>query len=272
MPCFNDGAYIEEAIESVNKQTYEDIEIIVIDDGSDDPGTVETIQKLSSENIRILRTNHVGPAAARNYGISKASGKYILPLDADDTIESDYIEKACSIIANDEKIGAVYCEADLFGERSGRWDLPNYSEDILLLDNIVFITALFRKRDWEIIGGYNENMAMGMEDYDFWISMLELGKKIVQIHEILFHYRIKKISRTTNLESNCQVMQQTYELIYDNHREYYQRNAEKYAKILRNALIEQVLIRKKYERIFGKVIKYKDYPVIGRVVKKIVET
>lgn len=185
MPCYNDGAYIEEAIASVKAQTYKDIELIVVDDGSNDDHTLKVLNdKVTDSDIKLIRTNRLRPAGARNAGIAEATGKYILPLDSDDTIEPDYVEKAVNILNTNNHIGVVYCYADLFGERSGRWDLPNYSLEKMLLDNIVFVTAMFYKEDWEKVGGFNTNMEHGMEDYDFWLSLLELGREIYQIPEV----------------------------------------------------------------------------------------
>lgn len=270
MPCYNDGKYIKEAIESVKKQTYPEWELIIIDDGSDDEETVKIIESIEDDRITVLHTEHLRPAGARNHGIKHAKGKYILPVDSDDKIDPTYMEKAVKKIEADEKLGVVYCEADLFGEKSGKWDLPAYSFDKMLLDNVVFVTALFYKTDWEKLGGFNTNMAAGMEDYDFWLGILGLGREIYQIPEILFHYRIKPVSRTTGFQSDYTQMQEVYRQMYDNHKEFYAEYNEKYAKILRDALIEQVAIRMKYESVFEKVQKYYKMPIIGKIIKKII--
>lgn len=269
MPCYNDGRYIEEAVESVFTQTYPDIELIVIDDGSDEQETLDVLERLR-DKIILLKTDHVRPAGARNYGIERASGKYILPLDSDDRIDKTYIEKAVHILENNKNIGVVYCEAELFGERSGKWELPQYSFEKMLLDNVVFVTTLFYREDWKIAGGFNTKMLAGMEDYDFWLSILSLGKEIYQIPEVLFYYRIKTVSRTTGFQSDCRQMQATYRQIYDNHREFYLKNSEKYAKILRDALIEQIAVRMKYEKIFEKVQRYYKWPIVGKILKKFI--
>lgn len=270
MPCYNDGAYIKEAIESVKAQTYKNWELIVIDDGSNDAETVKIINSIKDDRITVLHTQHLRPAGARNYGIQHATGKYILPVDSDDKIDLTYMEKAVNIIETNEKVGVVYCEADLFGEKSGKWDLPAYSFEKMLLDNIVFVTALFYKEDWEKLGGFNTNMTAGMEDYDFWLGILGLDKEIYQIPEILFHYRIKTVSRTTSFQSDYVQMQEIYRQMYDNHKEFYDNYSEQYAKVLRDALIEQIAIRMKYEKVFEKVQKYYKLPVIGKIIKKII--
>lgn len=269
MPCYNDGKYIRESIDSVKRQSYNNIEIIVVDDGSDDEETLKILQSLGNEVI-LLHTDHLRPAGARNYGISKATGKYIMPVDSDDTIDMYYIEKAVKMIQKYDEIGVVYCKADLFGEKSGIWDLPDYSFEKMLLDNVVFVTALFYKQDWEKVGGFNTHMLAGMEDYDFWISILALGRKIYQIPEILFHYRIKPVSRTTGFQSDYIQMQKTYRQIYDNHKNFYKDNCEEYAKVLRDALVEQVAIRMKYEKALEKMVRFYKIPVVGKIIKRFI--
>jgi len=268
MPCYNDGAYIREALASVNAQTYKDIEVIIIDDGSDDPNTLQILDNISESNIKLLKTKRLRPAGARNEGISQATGKYILPLDADDIIEPEYIEKAVSIMEKDERVGVVYCFAELFGERSGRWDLPNYSLEKMLLDNIVFVTALFYKEDWENVGGFNTNMKHGMEDYDFWLSILEIGREIHQIPEVLFRYRIKPTSRTTEFMTNVQIVQETYRHIYEHHPVLYEKYKDQYAVGLRAALIEQIFLNRALQDGITILEKIKRIPLLKTIIKK----
>lgn len=143
MPCYNDGRYIKEAIDSLRRQTYSNFELIIVDDGSDDSETVSILSTLNDGKTTVLHTNHLRPAGARNYGIERARGKYILPLDSDDTIEPTYLEKAVNVLETQPDIGVVYCQADLFGEKSGRWELPDYSRRAMLLDNIVLLHQCF---------------------------------------------------------------------------------------------------------------------------------
>jgi glycosyltransferase involved in cell wall biosynthesis len=268
MPCYNDGAYIEEAVASVYAQTYKDIELIIIDDGSDDEGTLNILNRIANTNMKLLRTNRLRPAGARNAGIEQATGKYILPLDSDDTIESNYVEKAVKILEENERIGVVYCYADLFGEKSGRWDLPNYSLEKMLLDNIVFVTAVFYKEDWERVGGFNTNMRHGMEDYDFWLSILEIGREIHQIPEVLFHYRIKPTSRTTEFLTNIQVVRETYRDIYLNHPVLYEKYKDQYAFGLRDALIEHIFLNRTLQESIVILEKIKRIPILKSIIKK----
>lgn len=271
MPCYNDGKYIMEAIDSIVKQTYQNWELIIVDDGSDDEETKRIINEIQNPKIKVFHTEHLRPAGARNYGIQKAEGTYILPVDSDDRIHEEYMEKAVKMIESNPRIGVVYCKAELFGEKSGSWNLPDYSFKHMLLDNIVFVTALFYKSDWEKVGGFNTSMAQGMEDYDFWLSILGLEREICQIPEVLFYYRIKPVSRTTNFQDNCVQVQNTYQQIYYNHKEFYQKHYDEYALVLRDALIEQIFIRRKYEERWEKISKMVSYPVIGNIIRKLIK-
>lgn len=269
MPCFNDGAYIMEAITSVRAQTYRNTEIIIINDGSDDPHTLMLMEKFKEErDIKVLHTNRIRPAAARNEGIKVATGKYILPLDADDIIEPKYIEKAVQILDGNKNIGVVYCQAQLFGEKKGRWELPNYSLEKMLLDNVVFVTALFHKRDWEVVGGFNTGLKHGMEDYDFWLSILEIGLEIHQIHEVLFHYRIKPSSRQQEFLTDPQIVRSTYRDIYFNHPALFEKYKDQYALVLREALIDQLFMVRSLQESITILEKIKRIPFAKAIIMK----
>ena len=244
---------------------------IFVDDGSDDSETVSILSTLNDGKTTVLHTNHLRPAGARNYGIERARGKYILPLDSDDTIEPTYLEKAVNVLETQPDIGVVYCQADLFGEKSGRWELPDYSRRAMLLDNIVFVTSMFYRSDWETVGGFKTNMDAGMEDYDFWLSILELGREIYQIPEVLFHYRIKPVSRTTSFQESCPQVQQIYRRIFENHKDFYKNNYDEVIPIMRDALIEQIFLRKKLETELKMVQGVKNIPILGKFIKWIIE-
>ncbi len=277
MPCYNDGRFIQESIASVKAQTYPEIELIIVDDGSDDAETIAALDVLAKEkNIHVLHTTHVGPSTARNAAIREARGKYILPLDADDTIDPTYIEKAVKILESHKDTGVVYCEADLFGAQSGKWDLPAYSFETMLFDNIVFVTALFSKADWEKVGGFNENMKAGMEDYDFWLSILGEGKKIEQIPEVLFHYRIKDSSRTTQFQQDPSRIKETYHQLFNNHRAFLLAHADVLIPNMRDVLIDQLYLRRvaeqqaaEYRQQARAIVKVREIPVLGKVLQKI---
>ncbi len=222
IPCFNDGQYINEALESVARQSVTGWEIIVIDDGSTDPHTCAVLENFHGDRIRVLHIRHQGPAAARNLGIGLASGRYILPLDADDRIADTYLEKAARILDANPDVEIVYCQADYFGLLQGKWRLKPYDKETFVLENMIFSTSMFRRSTWERVHGYSENMIYGMEDYDFWIKILSRGGKVHRIEEALFYYRVKPRSRTASMkQDNRKLEKLTYDTLFENNIEYF---------------------------------------------------
>lgn len=199
IPCYNQGAFLTESINSVLAQTYSDFEIVVVDDGSTDSETLSVIDRIDNPLIKVLRTANGGLATARNRGINASNGDIILPLDADDLVSPTYLEKGVAVFVGDSSVGVVYSMADKFGAVSGLWHLPEYSSSLILKENMVFCSAMFYRDSWEGVGGYNTNMKHGWEDWDFWLSISELGLRFVRIPEVLFHYRVKESSMTASM-------------------------------------------------------------------------
>jgi glycosyltransferase involved in cell wall biosynthesis len=212
IPCYNHGEYLDEAVESVLAQTFRDFEIIIVDDGSTDAETVAKLESYNRPNTHVLHTSNQGLAAARNNGISGACGEFILPLDADDRIAPDYLEKGVAILDTRPETGIVYCLADCFGAQQGRWSIPDYSPRGMLFTNLIFCCSLFRKSSWEQTDGYNPNMSRGWEDWDFWLSLIELGCEVERIPEVLFFYRVasgsmvRSMDRRVRVEMHLQLM------------------------------------------------------------------
>jgi glycosyltransferase involved in cell wall biosynthesis len=224
IPCYNQGAYLNVAVESVLAQTYRDFEIIVVNDGSTDESTNRLLSNFRKPMTRVLHTPNQGLAMARNNGISEATGEYILPLDADDKIAPTYLEKAVQVIETRPEVGIVYCQAETFGAVTGPWLAAEYSLRGMLLGNLIFCSALYRKEDWQAVGGYKPNMAHGWEDWDFWLSLIELGRAVHRIPEVLFYYHVKEVSMTKSMDvakrvdMHMQVMGNHKALYIDNSR------------------------------------------------------
>jgi glycosyltransferase involved in cell wall biosynthesis len=202
IPCYNQGAYLDEAVNSVLHQTWRDFEIIVINDGSDDGETRRLLAAYDRPRTRVIHTENMGLAGARNTGIAAATGEYILPLDADDRIGTEYLEKAVAVLDRRPEIGIVYCRAEKFGAQRGSWDSPEFSLRGMLLGNLIFCSALFRREDWQRTGGYDPGMAVGWEDWDFWLSLLELNREVYRIPEVLFFYRVKEVSMARSMDAS----------------------------------------------------------------------
>ena len=114
IPCYNSGIYIEKAINSVKNQTYKNVEIIVVNDGSTDSYTLKYFKNV--KNITLINQKNKGLPNARNVGIKKAKGKYILPLDADDWIRKDAIQLMVKSI-QEFNCGFVFSNITLEGKK-----------------------------------------------------------------------------------------------------------------------------------------------------------
>jgi glycosyltransferase involved in cell wall biosynthesis len=193
IPCYNAGDTLLETVESALASAYECLEVIVVDDGSTDDVTRVALDSLPEGVVRLEQQNS-GLPAARNAGVRRASGSLILPLDADDLIEPDYVPEAVAAMSADPTLGIVYCRATKFGEVEGDWALPDFDVDRILVENCIFSCAMFRRDDWVAVGGYDETMRRGREDHDFWLRIVSLGRGVRRLEGRYFHYRIRSSS------------------------------------------------------------------------------
>jgi glycosyltransferase involved in cell wall biosynthesis len=199
--CYNYGRYLNEAIESVLASTLQDIEIIVVNDGSTDPYTIEVLTTLEKPRTRVIHQTNKGASAARNHGIHHAKSKYIFTLDADDKIAPTMLEKCVAVLESKPQIGFVGSWAKRFGNTSFIWKFPPYHFYRLLFRNMISSGAMFRKKAWEQVGGFNEKMRYA-EDWDFWIALSKKGWRGHVIPEPLWHYRSHANSKSKDPRRN----------------------------------------------------------------------
>ena len=173
IPCYNQEDYLEDALNSLIGD-FKDFEVIVINDGSTNFGAVEKIEsvikKFPEYQIKFINQENQGVCIARNNAIKEAIGEYIMPLDADDMITNSYIKEASEILDNNSKIGIVYCNAEFFGEKKGEFKLNKPTIFNMLSQNRIFNSSMYRKQNWEEIGGYKPIMKEGCEDWKCEIS------------------------------------------------------------------------------------------------------
>jgi len=207
VPCYNQAQYLDEALQSIFNQTYTDWECIIVNDGSPD-NTEEIAQKWAAKDTRFnyLFKENGGVSSARNLGIERAKAEFILTLDADDKYETTFIEKALTILINNNKVGivsswGVYFTKDkqLHVYKSTGKSAPDF-----MFHNAAIGTSLFRKECWDQVGGYDENPENGYEDWEFYLRVCAIGWSVHIIEEVLFFYRQKIVSRRKqmNLKEN----------------------------------------------------------------------
>jgi glycosyltransferase involved in cell wall biosynthesis len=223
VPCYNQGRYIHEALDSVLNQTFQDFEIIVVNDGSTEPLTIDILRNLDKPKTRVITTVNQGVSLARNNGIQCSQGKYILPLDADDKIGKTYLEKSAQLLEENENIGIVYCDGEFFGSETGIILNSEYKFPDFLLANTIFCSAFFRKDDWIKVEGYSPHLKF-FEDFDFWLSLIELGRDVIKIPEILFYYR--RHENSTTVKSTLEDQTEGYVQVFRNHQQLYADNVD----------------------------------------------
>lgn len=220
VPCYNEDRYVEETLQSIKNQTYKKLECIVVNDGSTDK-SLQKISKFCKSDSRFVffdRKNE-GVSEARNYAIRKSNGKYILPIDADDIIDPTFIEKGIRILEDHPDYRLVYCDVRQFGMSHKHMKLPEYSLETEIMNNCIPVSAIYRRCDFDKTSGYDSNMQEGLEDWDFWLSLLNPMDKVYKINQELFFYRIKKNSRNKNINFNTLCV--LHKRMWEKHRHLY---------------------------------------------------
>ena len=197
IPCYKQAVFLPDALESLLKQTYRNWEAIVVNDGSPD-NTEEVVRQYMQQDNRIsyLPQQNQGVSAARNNGI---------------------IEKAVRVFSEHPETTLVYCLQCSNNEEE--CPSPRYAGyKSLLVYNSIFSSAVYRKSDCLAIGGYDTGMVWGLEDWEFYIRLLDEQSVVVQIEEPLFFYRIKENSRNTTATLH---LHELHQIIYSKHMDIY---------------------------------------------------
>jgi glycosyltransferase involved in cell wall biosynthesis len=198
VPCFNLGQYLDEAVASVLAQSFQDFEIIVVNDGSTDPNTARVLANFDRPKTRVVTIEHQGLARARNTGITMAAGRYICALDADDRLAPTYLDKAVQMLEQYPDLAFVSCWLETFGEESWLWKPERCDLPTLLAECTVCTAALVRRSAVVAVGCYDERMpAQGYEDWDLWLSLVSRGFTGKILPEVLFYYRRRLGSMST---------------------------------------------------------------------------
>ena len=196
IPCFNQGAMLREALASVEQVRNANLlEVIVVDDGSLEAETREILTEVAQAGYSIVPQPNRGPAAARNTGIRLAKGEFILPLDSDNRLRDAYLNEGASFLNHNPSLDVIYADAEYFGERNGRWHVPEFDLLSLIRMNFIDTCALYRKKLWENVGGYDEQrICVGWEDWDFWLRVAAHGGAFFHVPKIGFDYRVRSDS------------------------------------------------------------------------------
>lgn len=181
---YNRKDLIGKAIKSVLEQTYNNYEVIIIDDGSTD-GTKEEVQKFLSDKIKYFYQKNAGPDVSRDFSIKNSRGEYIAILDSDDYwIDKDKLKKQIEFLNNNFEyvlVGGNVILIDNLGKKIKDRDNiiildKDIREKILIENPFAHSTVMYRKSAWENVGGYGKNKKGFSEDWNLWLKMGKIGK------------------------------------------------------------------------------------------------
>lgn len=212
IPCYNSESTLESTFESVINQDFQDWEAIIINDGSTDTTEEIALRWINKdERFKYFSKQNEGLGKTRNYGIARAKGVYILPLDSDNQLMKDFTLDAIAVFERDNDVGVVYGDAEYFGDKKGLWKVDEYDLTKMLVHNYIDACAIYKKVLWEQVGGYDENMPFqGHEDWDFWISFGILNVIFYHLNNVTFKYYVSKNSMIKSFTHEMVLLNQDY--------------------------------------------------------------
>jgi glycosyltransferase involved in cell wall biosynthesis len=199
---YNYGRYLEDSIKSVLKQTFTNIDLHIVDDGSTDELSSSIIKKYSNKYPNKVfghMLKHQGVVGVRNYSLDIAKGDFIIFLDADDLMPRDYVEKMLeeAVYGN---FDVVYSDMHNFGEDFQINVMPEFNRQKMIETNIVNMSALIRRKS---IGSlkFDEYLSgRKLEDWDFFLGLMHSGAKFAKTGSTFLRYRIHTGQRNNNLD------------------------------------------------------------------------
>lgn len=204
IPAYNAMTYLPETVDSVLKQTFDDFEIVIVNDGSSDL-IQDWVNRQTDSRIRLISQENQGLSGARNTGIMNAEGKYIALLDADDLWEASKLEKQVQILARRDEVGLVYTwvvSVDAEGRSRGKV-IQHWEEgqvwSTLIQHNIVECgsTPMIRRSCFDELGLFDRNLGSYVEDKDMWLRIAKRYPFAV-VPEPLVYYRQHSNSASRN--------------------------------------------------------------------------
>lgn len=216
------GDLVRDAVDSVLDQVRPADEIVVVDDGSTDLGSLGVLTSIERRGVRVLRQANLGVSAARNAGIAALTSGYVAVLDGDDTYEPEFLDRTAALL--DVHADTVAASSWLATFGVGQWVVRPTGGRLadFLARNACPAAALVRRAAWAQVGGYSADLRAGFEDWDFFLKLLELGGRIEIVPEPLVRYRTAPAS--ANVRSMTRRLD-LYGQIIDRHAPAFTRHA-----------------------------------------------
>ncbi|MHA6523063.1 glycosyltransferase family 2 protein [Tessaracoccus sp. G1721] len=250
VPCYRMGARLDETIASVSAQRYPRIQLVIVNDGSTDEETLLALERAQAQGAAVVEQENRGVGAALNTGIRASSGKYFIPL-GDDIIDPPYIAEAVGVLESDPSVGIVYCNASFFGATNGDWTLPEFSIKTQLFENCIFAPSLYRRADFDAVGGMDEQM-VGLEDYDFVTKIVSLGRTVHKLPGKYFHYRRGDDSLNDRVVSDRRREVDAHAAVIRNNIGFYRDNAELILEYVMDLRLEADRLARERDRLLSR--------------------
>jgi glycosyltransferase involved in cell wall biosynthesis len=218
IPCHNYAAFLGEAIESALNQTHQPIEVIVVDDGSED----NTREVASRYPVKLVAQAQRGVCVAVNSGVDASTGAFVMRLDADDVMEPTYVAETLAALEKRPDTHFAYTEVGYFGAATGSYAIEEFDFETLAERNYIHGSALMRRESFDQIGGLDPRLASARcEDWDLWLAFAERGMRGVCVPKRLLRYRQHQgRSRNTLAWRSAQLWRRNFVMaarLQDNH-------------------------------------------------------
>jgi glycosyltransferase involved in cell wall biosynthesis len=253
IPCFNSEATLDATLESVLSQKYQNWEAIIVNDGSTDETEKIALRWINKDDrFKYFTKQNEGLGKTRNFAINKSCGTLILPLDSDNQLVENFVQDAVSVFENNTDIGLVYGHAQYFGKENGFWEVGDYKLEQMLVHNYIDACAIYKKKFWEEVGGYDENMPyQGHEDWELWVAFGNLNVVFHHLNKIAFKYFVSK-NTMSQLFTNEIILQNQDYIVEKYSRQYHEQYTKAFFRTLdlEKLKSESVLIKTSKDLLF----------------------
>jgi glycosyltransferase involved in cell wall biosynthesis len=220
IPFFNDVDFVEEAIASIVEDG--PVEVVVVDDGSTDPRTAETLARVEAGGAKVVRRENGGPSAARMSGLAATTARYVFPLDSDDRLEPGCLGVLADRLDAAPEIAFTYGHLRFFGAREGGREAQAWDPYTLLYANRWGAPLLLRRTALDAVGGWS--LADCYEDWDILLALAEHGFEGAPVDQLVLHYRRHEAPRM-NVRSHGRHAE-LYRILEARHARLFSRRAE----------------------------------------------
>ena len=196
-PYYNTEELFVETFVSLQAQSLQNWEWVIVDDGSSDEASVERLANVAAkdERIKVIRQMNAGPGTARNRAFRNTSSRYICLLDSDDMIEPTYLEECVWFLDSNPEFAFCNSYTVVFGDQEHLWTTGFEIGKAHLQANSGPVNSVIRRSAYEKCGGFDESIRFGHEDWDFWLAMAKTGHWGYTIPEYLQWYRKRSVGR-----------------------------------------------------------------------------